>query len=554
MPGIKVVGDERVTTAAETEAEEDTDSNLSLDEIESTEDSSAPIEAPIDERTGDVRIATGRFLLAEKIFSGEEKILSVSGVEKVSVEGGQGRDLESKFEGVAEPDQTGVKADVKEVLTTMRDEISSILDVTELKDISREEVQDESIPVTKKDTERRTSESVTADRKIEEVPAAKPDDKSAIRSPSKQIGQVDSKEDRASVEDAKVDRTKVRDAEMGKRRSKDGAPSISERHAAKKETPGSPVKKKTKPERPKAASPMARKRDEESEGRAIQSRRRSRRNLDDDPERQKKRDVGSQKQSRKEEEPERKQALPRTKLKVDTKRATVPAKTGEIDMSKTRSKYMAWYDKKREEAEKRKLEKKTAEDEEQLPRWVSRGLRRGQPTKPKGKLGAEQEMTPEMTPRTRRKIKPLVNVESEQLKAIVRQGRQLRRAEGIIKEDPPIQIFARTPPVSMSDTQQHRLLQHSEYKYEKIPAPFYLHPPPAPHPSPQLSPERSFEPQPSTSQCRQAEEELCTEILPLQAGGRLRHQQLLEKKSVFDIAYSEAAPSQLRSDSATPPS
>lgn len=549
MPGI--AGDERM--AAGIEAEEDTDSNISLEEIESVEDSTT-IEEPIDDRAEDAEIATERFLLAEKIFSGEEKIMSVSGAERVIVEDGQDRDLHSKFEEVAEM-ETATRADVKEVLTTTRDEVSSIVDVTGLKDASRQKVEDESMPVTKEHVES-TSKSATPERKIEEV-SEKPDDKGKIRSLSRQVAQVDSREDGASAEDAKGHKTEVKDVERDKRRSKDSksdTPSISERHAAKKGTSQSPIKRKTKPERSKIASPVAKKHvlDEESETRAvsIQSRRRSRRDID--PEKQKKKDVGSQKQSRKEEEPRRKQVLPGTKSKTDKKPA-IPVKTGEIDVSKTRSKYMAWYNKKREEAEKKKLEKKAAEDEEQLPRWVSRSLRH-QTTKSKGKLDVEHR-TPELTPRTRRKIKPLVNVESEQLKAIVRQGRQLRKAEGNLREDPPIQIFARTPPVSMSDTQQHRLLQHSEYKYEKVPPPFYLHPPPAPHPSPQLSPERSFEVQPSTSQREQSQGELRTdEIVQLQSGGRLRHQQLLEKKSVFDIAYSEAAPSQLRSDSATPPS
>jgi len=61
--------------------------------------------------------------------------------------------------------------------------------------------------------------------------------------------------------------------------------------------------------------------------------------------------------------------------------------------------------------------------------------------------------------------------------------------------------------------------------------------------------------QPCGSQYEQSESDLQSEnAASFQSGGRLRHQQLLEKKSVFDIAYSEAAPSQLRSDSTTPPS
>lgn len=550
MPEAKTVDDESVATAMGIEAEEDTDSNVSLDEIESAEDSTT-IDAPIDERTEDAGIASERFLLAEKI--GEEKLLSVSGAEKMS-DGDGG--FKSKFEEVAEPG-TSIKAGVKEALTTLRDKVSSILDVTGPRDPSKEKTEDESVPMTKKEC---TSESVTPHRKIEEASeTVKLDGKSEIRSSAKQVERVSSKADGASVGDAKEDETKAKDAEVGETRngvrktSSETRPSISARHAARKETSDSPVKKK-KPERSKAASPVTKKRvlDEEPEGKATWSRRRSRKDIDGDPEKRKRKDIESQKQSRREEEPQRKQVLPRTRPKVDKRQAAAPAKIGEIDTSKTRSKYMAWYNKNREEGEKKKkLEKKVAEDEEQLPRWVSRGLKH-RAAKPRGK----EHGTPEMTPRTRRKIKPLVNVESEQLKAIVRQGRELRRAEGKLRQDPPVQIFARTPPVSTSDAQQqqHRLLQHSEYKYEKVP--FYLHPPPAPHPSPQLSPERSFEVQPSTSQCGQSEDEPRTAevVQSVTPSGRLRHQQLLEKKSVFDIAYSEAAPSQLRSDSATPPS
>lgn len=187
------------------------------------------------------------------------------------------------------------------------------------------------------------------------------------------------------------------------------------------------------------------------------------------------------------------------------------------------------------------------DDEEQLPRWLRRSMR-GQRAEKEDKKQPSQSKTADTTPRTRRKVKPLVNVESEQLKAIVRQGRKLRRAEGGRNEDPPVQIFAATPP----HDPKHHLTQHSEYKYEKAPAPFYLHPPPPPHPSPQLSPEH-FEIPPTMERGRTDEEFDSGIAVSLQAGNR-RHQQLLEKKSVFDIAYSEAAPSQLRSDSTTPPS
>ncbi|KAI4503492.1 hypothetical protein M0802_001714 [Mischocyttarus mexicanus] len=237
-------------------------------------------------------------------------------------------------------------------------------------------------------------------------------------------------------------------------------------------------------------------------------------------------------------------------------KSSSPPKTGDTDTGKTRSKYMAWYTQKREEMEKKREAKRAEEQDEhdQLPRWLRRSLahRRSIPDEKK-KLDVK---TPEVTPRTRRKIKPLVNVESEQLKAIVRQGRKLRKAEGGQYEDPPIQIFASTPPKPApveSKYPRHHLFQHSEYKYEKIPPPFYLHPPPAPHPSPQLSPEH-YDPQRTTQFVRPEMEIDSGAGISTTTGTRLRHQQLLEKKSVFDIAYSEAAPSQLRADSTTPPS
>nr|XP_012151364.1 PREDICTED: uncharacterized protein LOC105663916 [Megachile rotundata] len=218
-----------------------------------------------------------------------------------------------------------------------------------------------------------------------------------------------------------------------------------------------------------------------------------------------------------------------------------PPRTGEIDTSKAQPKYMAWYKKNREEMEKKRAELMATDEEDQLPRWLRRSMK-------SQKSDKEKKSHKETTPRMKRKVKPLVNVESEQLKAIVRQGRKLRRAEGGKNEDPPVQIFATTPPAGS----KHHLVQHSEYKYEKIPAPFYLHPPPVPHPSPQLSPQHFEIP---TMEPEHVETDFESGIaISLQGGNRLRHQQLLEKKSVFDIAYSEAAPSQLRSDSTTPPS
>ncbi|OAD57364.1 Cadherin-86C [Eufriesea mexicana] len=272
----------------------------------------------------------------------------------------------------------------------------------------------------------------------------------------------------------------------------------------------------------------------------------------------KQKDSDQAKQSRhKDEESRRKQSLFKSRAEKDKKSSSsgekypTPPKTGEIDTSKTQPKYMAWYKKNREEMERKRAELMATDDEEQLPKWLRRSMRSQKSEKEEKKQSSEKPA--ELTPRTRRKVKPLVNVESEQLKAIVRQGRKLRKAEGGKNEDPPIQIFATTPPsVSQTDS-KHHLVQHSEYKYEKIPAPFYLHPPPAPHPSPQLSPEH-FD-IPSAIEREHTEEDFDPGIpMSVQSGNRLRHQQLLEKKSVFDIAYSEAAPSQLRSDSTTPPS
>ncbi|KAK1135239.1 hypothetical protein K0M31_008010 [Melipona bicolor] len=284
---------------------------------------------------------------------------------------------------------------------------------------------------------------------------------------------------------------------------------------------------------------------------------RTRRKLSEDQPRQKEQSVEQTKQSGKRDE--RKQSLSRLKAEREKKSSSssekypTPPKTGEIDTSKAQPKYMAWYKKNREEMERKRAELLATDDEEQLPRWLRRSMRNQKSEKDDRKVEKpSQKKTVDTTPRTRRKVKPLVNVESEQLKAIVRQGRKLRRAEGGKNEDPPVQIFATTPPAVPQDP-KHHLLQHSEYKYEKMPVPFYLHPPPAPHPSPQLSPEH-FE-IPPTVEHRTSEDFDSGIAVSLQQGGnRLRHQQLLEKKSVFDIAYSEAAPSQLRSDSTSPPS
>ncbi|XP_076544712.1 uncharacterized protein LOC143305366 [Osmia lignaria lignaria] len=229
---------------------------------------------------------------------------------------------------------------------------------------------------------------------------------------------------------------------------------------------------------------------------------------------------------------------------------STPPKTGEIDTSKAQPKYMAWYKKNREEMEKKRAELIATDEEDQLPRWLRRSMKNQKSDKDNKRTSTHK--VADATPRTKQKVKPLVNVESEQLKAIVRQGRKLRRAEGGKNEDPPVQIFATTPPAAPQGG-KHHLVQHSEYKYEKVPPPFYLHPPPVPHPSPQLSPQH-FE-IPPTMEPSQTEADFDSGIaISLQGGNRLRHQQLLEKKSVFDIAYSEAAPSQLRSDSTTPPS
>jgi len=519
MSGVKTFKDEGDANT-ETEPEEDTDSNLSLDEIEKTEDSITM--KATSELKEDMKIAA----ISEKISFNGESISTISPLKKGNAKDITDKDFKSKTE--SEKPEIDIKSEVKNLLTAIQD-IPLIVSIQDLNDMLSKENINDKIPVTKEDAKSK-SEIATPRKKIEKA--------------SESVKQVD----KTIIE---IDKTRTEDTKIDKIRSKKSDIPLTPEKYTMKTISSERLKKKTKPERLKVPSPGEKKRIlDKLEEKAASSyfQHRSRKFTDSDSQKQTRSGdrVTQTRSPRREEEHHRKQQISKSKLKTDRK-STISPKTGEIDTSKTQSKYMAWYNKKREEAEKKRLEKKAADDEEQLPRWVSKGLKQ---TKQKEKLTMERK-TSEMTPRIRRKIKPLVNVESEQLKAIVRQGRQLRRAEGNLKEDPPIQIFARTPPVSISDT-QHRLLQHSEYKYERIPPPFYLHPPPAPHPSPQLSPllERSLEMQPCRSQ---SEDDLHSET-PFQSGGRLRHQQLLEKKSVFDIAYSEAAPSQLRSDSATPPS
>uniref|UniRef100_A0ABD2XJQ4 Cadherin domain-containing protein n=1 Tax=Trichogramma kaykai TaxID=54128 RepID=A0ABD2XJQ4_9HYME len=275
------------------------------------------------------------------------------------------------------------------------------------------------------------------------------------------------------------------------------------------------------------------------------------------------------------------------------------------EITKARSRYMAWYQEKRAEAEKRKREKKEAEvvkEQRQRPPRRQRGAKsadehsRAEDAEDKNSRSRErakslsaashqsnasswqQQQQQQQQQRQQRisrlRIRPLVNVESEQLKAIVRQGRKLRKTEAggrCGKEDPPVQIFApQKPPREAVDAclerslhiePRHHLVQHSEYKYERIvqTTPFYLHqqPPPVPHPSPE-----GF--QDDSSEGRRPDDDLDSGIaVSMQSEGktttttttRLRHQQLLDKKSVFDIAYSGASPTHLRSDSnsSTPP-
>ncbi|XP_046738432.1 cadherin-86C [Diprion similis] len=229
------------------------------------------------------------------------------------------------------------------------------------------------------------------------------------------------------------------------------------------------------------------------------------------------------------------------------------AKSEESDQSKpaeTKTGYMSRYKQKREEMERRRKELKEAAEEEQRPRWQRKPQRAPGKEAPRIKDMPQEVKTPEgATPRTRRRIKPLVNAESEQLRAMVKEGRKLRKAEGGDSDDPPVEIFASEPPrrTSPSHRPSH---QQSSYNYEKVQPPFYLHPPPpVPHPSPQVSPLHG------SQDSKRPDDDLDSGIaVSLQGGTKLRHQQLLEKKSVFDIAYSEAAPSQLRTDSTTPPS
>nr|XP_011305107.1 PREDICTED: uncharacterized protein LOC105267741 [Fopius arisanus] len=234
-----------------------------------------------------------------------------------------------------------------------------------------------------------------------------------------------------------------------------------------------------------------------------------------------------------------------TELQMHDKLENFPKHSKHLkeDTPEAQSRYMAWY--------KEMQERKEGDDQEEPPKWLRKSTRqRWLKMSPEDRKHFDLR-TPEVTPLARRKIIPSKNVESEQLKAIVRQGRKLRRAEGGTI-DPQIEIFApeKLPPLA---TKYHHLIQHSEYKYEKIP--FYLHPPPVPHPSPQVSP-RPFEDTSGSCsrQFRRSDDDVETGIILTTSTPRLRHQQLLEKKSVFDIAYSEAAPSQLRADSTTPPS
>jgi len=547
MPGISKDAEDD-GAKVESESEED---NLSFDEIQNGEDPiEATIEAVINKPNEDIdTVAT-----CEKVLPNIEDILPVPDLQKVHDRDGDVKSKETNVEL-----KTDTKPDVKDALTTIRDNILTIAHTKQLNDTSREDVKDENTASEYCLRENGEDKSETIRRETEKVSeSTEQDDKSKIRSPSERAEQIHSMKDKAvSVaterdetrsKGSKVNKNGTKDTATGKTRSKDGAPSTSGKPLAKAESSKSSARRKQKPERSGMSSPAEKKLDDDEKATPSRSRARIRKPVDG----------ASQKQSRREGEVQRRPTLSRSKARTERKPAISP-RAAEIDVSKTQSKYMAWYNNKREETESKRAHRKVTEDEEQLPRWVSRGLRHQTAKKePKERREQAEHRTPEMTLRSRRRVKPLVNVESEQLKAIVRQGRRLRKAEGSLKKDPSVEIFARTPPISFADT-QHRLLQHSEYKYERIPPPFYLHPPPAPHPSPQLSPDRSFEElQPSTSQHGQFEDERSSNSVPAYQGvdtpRRLRHQQLLEKKSVFDIAYSEAAPSQLRSDSATPPS
>ncbi|XP_048513676.1 uncharacterized protein LOC105688571 isoform X2 [Athalia rosae] len=236
-----------------------------------------------------------------------------------------------------------------------------------------------------------------------------------------------------------------------------------------------------------------------------------------------------------------KQAKPTTVEDVKSQDSDAPQAGG----------HMSRYKQKRMEMERRRREMKEAAEEEQRPRWQKKPviippqLTQGSQS-PKVEAAGRTKTPEGATPKTRRRIKPLQNAESDQLRAIVKEGRKLRRAEGGDSDDPPVEIFATEPPVK-TQTSFHQ----PSYKYEQIPSPFYLHPPPPPpHSSPQVSPLHGAPLDP-----RRLDDDLDSGIaVSLQGGTKLRHQQMLEKKSVFDIAYSDAAPSQLRTDSTTPPS
>lgn len=248
------------------------------------------------------------------------------------------------------------------------------------------------------------------------------------------------------------------------------------------------------------------------------------------------------------------------------RKSTKPRRETEIVVIESQSRYMEWYKQKREEMERKRRERKDTDEEEERPKWLRKSTRqRWFRSGPDDKRIFDPKIG-ETTPGRRKKIKPLVNVESEQLKAIVRQGRKLRKAQGERDDEPQIIIFApEKPPTPHSSVpvdsryhHHHHLVQHSEYSYEKMPVgPFYLHPPPVPHPSPHhfegLGPEH-YQSLPADSTCPDAGFDPGIIVQQPQTGGKLRHQQILEKKSVFDIAYSEAAPSHLRADSTTPPS
>ncbi|KAK0174736.1 hypothetical protein PV327_010472 [Microctonus hyperodae] len=258
-------------------------------------------------------------------------------------------------------------------------------------------------------------------------------------------------------------------------------------------------------------------------------------------------------------------------LKTDSTKLESPQKItvkhNKDEHIEAQSRYMAWYKHNRDEAERRKRERKSGDDEDkEPPKWLRKSTRQRWLKMSPEDRKIFRVPSPEVTPHlSRRKIQPLINIESEQLKEIVREGRKMRRATGG-NYDPPIEIFAPEKPPSLlpspiTGTKFHYRIQHSEYKYEKLPQPFYLHPlpPPVPHSSPQHShindPQFPCTPTEEFPSSDDVPGDTDTEIvISMTATNRLRHQQVLEKKSVFDIAYSEAAPSHLRADSTTPPS